>query len=95
MNKQLQNFARTTLKTDLAQCTTGQQDKFKRMYSFKNLALPINDVVDRMPVEKLDWAMQQVRGTLDKNDDEYEGDYQDECPYDPDLTCYDFQCDGC
>jgi len=21
--------------------------------------------------------------------------YSDECPYDPDLNCYDFECEGC
>jgi hypothetical protein len=28
--------------------------------------MPINDVVDLMPPEQLDWAMQQVQASLDK-----------------------------
>ncbi len=67
MNKQLQEFARENLKRGLAQCTEGQQLIFKKMYSFKDLEKDINDVVDNMPEEKLDWAMQQVDSTLIKN----------------------------
>ena len=39
---------------------------FKRMYAKGNLDMNINDVVDNMPEEKLDWAMQQVERTLSK-----------------------------
>jgi len=39
---------------------------FKRMYSHKNLDLPINEVVDNMPDDKIDWAMQQCQNTLNK-----------------------------
>ncbi len=66
MNDQIQEFARQTLKDGLAQCTEGQQGIFKRMYGWEDRSLPINEVVDRMPPEKLDWAMQQVQSTLDK-----------------------------
>ena len=66
MNDPIQHLARQTLKDSLAQCTEGQQGKFKRMYSFKDRNLPIDVVVDRMPAEILDWAGQQVRETLDK-----------------------------
>lgn len=64
MNKQIENFARNTLKEGLAQCTEEQQLFFKRMYSHKNLEMPINDVIDGIETEKLDWAMEQVRRTL-------------------------------
>jgi len=30
------------------------------------VAMQINDVVDLMPPEQLDWAMQQVKASLDK-----------------------------
>jgi hypothetical protein len=30
------------------------------------VAMQINDVVDLMPPEQLDWAMQQVQASLDK-----------------------------
>ena len=65
MNKQLQKFARDTLKEGLSQLPDNQKLTFKRMYSHKNLELPINDVVDQMEPEKLDWAMQQVQRSLD------------------------------
>jgi len=66
MNEQLQNYAREQLKQGLSQCTEGQQRLFKQMYAFKTMDLPINDCVDSMPIEKLDWAMQQVEATLAK-----------------------------
>jgi hypothetical protein len=66
MNDQIEKFARQTLKDGLAQCTEGQQGLFKRMYAFKDQSLSIDEVVDLMPPEKLDWAMQQVQSTLDK-----------------------------
>ena len=76
MNEQLEKFARDSLKTDLATCTEGQQMLFKRMYSpahrGKSLNqvtddMTINQVVEAMPIEKLDWAMQQVQRTAVKN----------------------------
>jgi len=66
MNNELQAFARASLKDGLSKCTEGNQLMFKRMYSPKDLDKSICDVVDSMPVDKLDWAMQQVQRTLDK-----------------------------
>lgn len=66
MNNQLQNFARKQLKDDLKKCNESQQLKFKRMYADGNLNLNIDEVVDRMSEDKLDWAMQQVERTLKK-----------------------------
>ncbi len=66
MNEQIESFARDTLKQGLAQCTEGQQLLFKRMYAKGNLEMLIDDVVDNMESEKLDWAMQQVQRTLDR-----------------------------
>ena len=66
MNKQLQDFARATLKEGLAKCTEAQQLTFMRMYAREHLEWPINDVVDLMKDDKLDWAMQQVQNTLSK-----------------------------
>ncbi len=67
MNKQLQQFARDTLKSGLTQLPVGDRMLFKRMYSHKNLGADINDVVDKMPEDKLDWAMQQVERSLTKS----------------------------
>jgi hypothetical protein len=66
MNNQLQSFAREELKSGLAQLPEGCQHRFKQMYSHGNLDANINDVVDNMPEDKLDWAMQQVEKSLEK-----------------------------
>ena len=74
MNKQLQDFARSELKTGLAELPEENHRTFKLMYARDNgkrsvvdaVAMPINDVVDLMPPEQLDWAMQQVKASLDK-----------------------------
>lgn len=67
MNDQMQQFARQTLKNNLARCTEGQQGRFKQMYGFKIRNLPVDVIVDRMPADKLDRAMEQVQRTVDKN----------------------------
>lgn len=79
MNDALEAFARQTLKDGLARCTEGQQAVFKLMYSeptdprhrtpevvARIKAADIEDVVDGMFDEKLDWAMEQVEATLAK-----------------------------
>ncbi len=66
MNKQIQDFARQTLRDGLGQLPESTQFIFKKMYSPNDTTKPINDVVDSMPADKLDWAMQQVQRSLDK-----------------------------
>ena len=66
MNNQLQEFAREQLKDGLAKLPESNQLLFKRMYSHKDLDKPIDDVVDSMDYDKLDWAMQQVQRSIDK-----------------------------
>jgi hypothetical protein len=74
MNNQLQDYAREQIKAGLAQLPETWQRTFKLMYGRDNgkrsvedaVALQINDVVDIMPADKLDWAMQQVQNSLDK-----------------------------
>lgn len=74
MNKKLQDFARAELKDGLAKLPEENNRTFKLMYARDNgkrsvadaVAMPINDVVDCMPPEQLDWAMQQVQSSLDK-----------------------------
>ena len=69
MNEQLQQFARESLKAELKQCTDGEQHLFKKMYA-KTMEevrdITVNEVVDNMDEDKLDWAMQQVKRTLEK-----------------------------
>lgn len=67
MNKTLENFARQQLKNNLAQCTEGQQNKFRFMYAGGNMNLTIDEVVNQMPTNKLSWAMTQVENTLTKS----------------------------
>lgn len=67
MNETLKSTAKEMLKELLAECTDGQQLMFKRMYCHRNLELPINEVVDQMPDDKIDWAMTQVERTVEKN----------------------------
>jgi len=66
MNETLQNWARQSLKEGLKTLPEANQLIFKRMYSPHNLEADIDDVVDNMPVEKLDWAMQQVDRTISR-----------------------------
>lgn len=65
-NETLKIAAKNILKNLLSQCTEGQQMLFKRMYSHNNLDLPINDVVDNMDSDKMDWAITQCERTLNK-----------------------------
>jgi hypothetical protein len=66
MNDQLQEFARNELKEGLRRLPEANVMIFKRMYSHENLEASIDEVVDKMPEEKLDWAMQQVSRTIIK-----------------------------
>ncbi len=66
MNNEIQQFARNSLKSKLGLCNEAEQLMFKRMYSHKDLSLAMGEVVDNMPEERLDWAMEQVQRTLDK-----------------------------
>lgn len=63
----IKDFRLNTLKELLAQTTEKQQHFFKRMYSHKNLDAHIEDVVDKIPNGKIDWAIQQCEATIVKN----------------------------
>lgn len=67
MNKQLETFARRTIKEGLDYCTDEQQMLFKRLYAHGNLSLPVCKVVDQMPASQLECAMDQVERTIKKN----------------------------
>ena len=66
MNETVIAFMKEQLKETLAQCNDKQQLLFKRMYAKGKLELPINEVVDGMEVDKMDWAMQQVKRTIER-----------------------------
>lgn len=67
MNNQMQDFARSTLKDGLSKLPENWQMLFKKMYSPDDLSVNIEAVVDMVPEDKLDWAMQQVQRSLDKH----------------------------
>jgi len=66
VNEQMQQFARDQIKDGLSKCTSGERNLFKRMYSHQDLDATIEDAVDAMDEDKLDWAMQQISRTLAK-----------------------------
>ncbi len=66
MNDKLRNFARNELKSELSKLPEKNHMVFKRMYANGNLEMDINDCVDLMPDDTLDWAMQQVQRTINK-----------------------------
>lgn len=72
MNIELEYFARSSLKRSMASLSSEQQRVFKLMYARDNgrrsiedaVAMHIDDVVDGIPSNQLDWAMQQVSNTV-------------------------------
>lgn len=54
---------REYLKLLLSFLTPAQQHNFRRMYSPKDLNLSLSIVVDNIPDNKIDWALQQVKNT--------------------------------
>lgn len=66
-NETLKNAAKDILKGLLSKCTEPQQMLFKRMYSHNRLELSIDEVVDQMDSDKLDWAISQCERTVEKN----------------------------
>lgn len=66
MNDKIQQFARDSIKRGLNMLPEQNRIVFNRMYSPDDLYADINTVVDNMPSDRLDWAMQQVERTLGK-----------------------------
>jgi len=66
-NDTLITAGRNILKKLLTECTEEQQLVFKKMYSNNNNQLPINEVVDKMNSDKIDWAISQCERTVEKN----------------------------
>jgi len=67
MNERLKESGKEILKELLSQCTPPQQFMFKRMHCHKNLQLPINDAVDQIADDKIDWAISQCERTVNIN----------------------------
>ena len=66
MNKTVDSFIRKELKDGLAKLPESNQMMFKRIYSHLDLDESINNIVDFMPDEKLNWALTQVENSLKK-----------------------------
>jgi len=66
VNDLIESYCRNFLKENIVKLTDPQIMLFKRMYSHKNLEGKIDEVIDNMPIEKLDWAMEQVQKSVNK-----------------------------
>ena len=66
MNDDLQDYARIKLKEGLAKLPHTHHRLFKRMYSHEDIDKDINIVVDEMPDDEFEWAIQQVRTSIKK-----------------------------
>lgn len=63
-NEAIINFTKNEIKSGLEKLNDGCQLLFKRMYSHNNLNATIQEAVDGMDIEKLDWALSQVQRSL-------------------------------
>lgn len=53
-----------TMDEMLKRCTPGQQDVFRRMYNHEG---KYSRDVDGVKLDRIDWALSQIEGTLAKN----------------------------
>ena len=65
MNKELSKYAREEIKKGLVLLPDTWQTLFKRMYG-QGKGQDINEVIDTMPEDKLDWAMTQIKNSIKK-----------------------------
>lgn len=76
-NKTLINAGKDILKNLLIDCTENQQKVFKLMYARNGgkrsiddaVKMDINDVVNEMDSNRIDWAISQCEKTVEKNKD--------------------------
>lgn len=78
MNEEIEKYARACIKSGLDKLTDANRLLFKKMYAPlvdggkcddfgpHQVGMNINDVVDQMPSEKLDTALDQVNRTIAK-----------------------------
>ena len=70
MNKTTESFLRNEIKEGLKMLKPENHEMFKRMYAGRteedkaDMEMPIDLVVDNMPVEKLDHALSQIERTI-------------------------------
>lgn len=86
MNKELRDFGIQRLREGLDELPEGSRTLFKRIYANNGngcsqdeaLTMPIEEALEGIPDEKIDWAMQQVQRTLDKMRPNQEASADDE-----------------
>ena len=64
MNKTIADFTRTQIKKGLSQLPSEWVHKFKQMYSHNDLNANIDNVVDNLHPDRLDWALTQVENSI-------------------------------
>ena len=67
---ELMKIARGMIKEGLESCTEAQVHLFRRMYGLPEdivARTDINVIVDKMPDSKIEWALEQIKRTIDKN----------------------------
>jgi len=57
----------TKILDGLQQCTTRQQDLFKRMYPCNNKYASLQEHIDNIPTINIPWAYKQIQNTLENN----------------------------
>lgn len=74
MNNTLKTYARSQILNGLQKLPDGWQERFKLMYGRNGgkrsvedtKAMTIEEVVQEMPDDKLDWALSQIENSLKK-----------------------------
>ena len=64
MNEKVIVFMKDEIKKGLALLNDDCVLLFKRMYSHNNLEASIDEAVENMPTDELDWALSQVERSL-------------------------------
>jgi len=63
MNDTISNYAREQIKQQLFELPERYQLFFKRLYSHEDQKKPLNEIIDNIPEEKLNWVLTQVENT--------------------------------
>jgi len=71
-NATLIKACKQILKDLVYQCSPPQQLMFKRMYCHKNLDATVEEAVEQMDPDKIDWAVTQTEKTIKDNNDKLE-----------------------
>lgn len=66
--KRVEQFRRDQLRELITKCTEDQQMFFKRIFSYKNIDLSIDQVIANMTVDKIDSAIALCERTIAKNE---------------------------